>query len=190
MLCLKKMGVQKNQLFFSSIHGYGIPQGNDKLYNYIRKNMNNDNLFVILMLSQNYYNSPVCLNEMGVSWIKQSEYQSILLPEFDYPNSKEAIDPRDMSFNLSDEENRIVALNELKDRIIAHWGLKNIDHTLWERFRNTFIEEVDQIITTSEIFRKTEPILTTPNIEVTTDDERIILYYIFFKKIRKVKKKI
>ena len=59
---LEKLGVKKEQLFCSSISGYGIPQGSGDLYQYIRSEMSNDNLFVIMMLSKNYYSSPVCLN--------------------------------------------------------------------------------------------------------------------------------
>ena len=95
---LEKLGVKKEQLFCSSISGYGIPQGSGDLYQYIRSEMSNDNLFVIMMLSKNYYSSPVCLNEMGAAWIKQSTYQSILLPGFDYPDIQGAINRR--SFGL------------------------------------------------------------------------------------------
>lgn len=119
-------------------------------HSYIRSEMSNDNLFVIMMLSKNYYSSPVCLNEMGAAWIKQSTYQSILLPGFDYPDIQGAINPRDISFKLSDRENRTVALNEFKDRIVAHLDLEPVDHTLWERFRDSFIAEIDQIIYASE----------------------------------------
>ena len=142
---LEQMGVKQNQLFCSSIAGYGIPQGSGDLYDFIRKEMSNDNLFVIMMLSENYYNSPVCLNEMGAAWVKQSAYQSVLLPGFQYPEIKGTVNPRDMSFCLGDKENRNFALNGLKDRIVTHLGLKDIDQSLWERFRDKLTEEVDSI---------------------------------------------
>ena len=40
------------------------------------------------MLSKNYYNSPACLNEMGAAWVLKSDYQSILIPPFDFENIK------------------------------------------------------------------------------------------------------
>lgn len=142
---LEQIGVKQSQLFCSSITGYGIPQGIGDLYNYIRNEMSNNNLFVIMMLSDNYYSSPVCLNEMGAAWVKQSAYQSILLPGFCYSEIRGAVNPRDISFSLADQENRNIALNEFKDRIIAHLNLAAINHSLWERFRDKFTEEVDQI---------------------------------------------
>lgn len=140
---LEQMGVKQNQLFCSSVAGYGIPQGAGDLYDFIRNEISNDNLFFIMMLSQNYYNSPVCLNEMGAAWVKRSAYQSILLPGFQYSKIEGAVDPRDMCFCLSDKENREHSLGELKDRIIRHLGIDDVSQILWERFRNKFIEEVD-----------------------------------------------
>lgn len=139
---LEQIGVKQKHLFCSSIPAYGISQGTGNIYDYIRSEMDNDNLFVIMMLSHNYYLSPVCLNEMGAAWIKQASYQSILLPGFSFPEIKGAIDPRDMSFSLEDVQNRNQALNDLKDRLIAHLELEPIEYGLWERFRNKFISEL------------------------------------------------
>lgn len=185
---LEQIGVKQDQLFCSSVTGYGIPQGAGDLYDFIRSEMSNDNLFVIMMLSQNYYNSPVCLNEMGAAWIKQSAYQSILLPGFQYSEIKGAVNPRAMSFNLTDKENRNYALNELKDRIVAHLGMDNIAHSLWERFRDKFTAEIDQAALMYSR-SKTAKILPKSAIldNISTDDEKIVLYYILSKKIRKLK---
>lgn len=142
---LEQMGVKQSQLFCSSVAGHGIPQGSGDIYDFIRDEMSNDNLFVIMMLSKNYYKSPACLNEMGAAWIKQSAYQSILLPGFQYAQIEGAVNPRDMAFCLSDEKSRKYALNDLKDRIISHLGLDDISQTLWERFRDKFLEETDCI---------------------------------------------
>ena len=185
---LEKIGVQSGQLFCSSIQGYSIPQGSGDLYDFIRNEMSNDNLFAIMMLSQNYYNSPVCLNEMGAAWVKQSEYQSILLPNFNYPDIRGAINPRDISFQLNDELNRKAALNELKDRIIAHLGLNNINHNVWERIRDTFLREVDQIVITPNVVKKSMPVTMATSITDLTDNEKIILYYVHMNKVRTLKK--
>lgn len=142
---LEQLGVKRSQMFCSSITGYGIPQGAGDLYDYIRKEMSNENLFVIMMLSNNYYKSPVCLNEMGAAWVNQCEYQSILLPGFEFSEIDGAINPRDMCFSLSDRVNRNHALNEFKDRVIEYLGLEQVDHSLWERFRDKFTREIDGV---------------------------------------------
>lgn len=142
---LEQIGVSNRQLFCSSINAYGIPQGSGNIYDYIQNEMSNDNLFVIMMLSKNYYDSYMCLNEMGAAWVKKAKYQSILLPGFNFPDIQGAIDPRDICFKLDDPENRNHALNELKDRITEHLELEPVENSLWERFRDKFTREIDNI---------------------------------------------
>lgn len=188
VVLLERMGVKQPQLFCSSISGYGIPQGSGDLYNYIRNQMSNDNLFVIIMLSENYYNSPVCLNEMGAAWIKQSAYQGILLPGFDYPDIKGAINPRDICFQLSDKENRKAAMNEFKNRIISHLEMEEIDQTRWERFRDTFFDEIDRIPVSLKTNERSQLTLSKISFSDMTDDEKIVLYYAASKKVRNLRK--
>ncbi len=83
VIMLERIGVKPFQLFCSSIDGYHIPQGSN-IYDYLREKMSTNNLFFIMMLSESYYKSAACLNEMGAAWIKQHKYQAILLPCIDY----------------------------------------------------------------------------------------------------------
>lgn len=201
---LEQIGVKQSQLFCSSIPGYGVPQGVGDLYQYIRNEMSNDNLFAILMLSANYYKSPVCLNEMGAAWVKQSAYQTMLLPGFAYSEIKGAVNPRDISFRLEDKENRDQALNEFKDRLVQHLGLDEPDCALWERFRNKFTAEVDALAAASTAAETPAPAETAapapqsakaaeaPKRSIgfsdLTDDEKLVLWYVCNAKVRRVKK--
>ncbi len=72
-------------MFCSSINAYGIPQGAGNIYDYIQNEMSNDNLFVIMMLSQNYYDSYMCLNEMGAAWIKKSKISKYPITWIQFP---------------------------------------------------------------------------------------------------------
>lgn len=110
---LSHIGVREENVFCSSVIGYGIPQGSGDIYNSLKTEFQHHNLFVIFMLSQNYYRSPVCLNEMGATWIMQFDYQSILLPNFEFHNVEGVINPRNISFKLDDHVNRNQALNDL-----------------------------------------------------------------------------
>lgn len=145
---LEKLGIEDEQLFCSSVEGYHIPMSdNDEndLYTYLRGEFNNYNLYVIFMLSRNYYESTVCLNEMGAAWVLQSDYQSILLPNFVFPEIKGVVNPRKISFKLDDNRNRHYRLNELKDKIVDKLELAQITHSKWERQRDEFLDEIDKI---------------------------------------------
>lgn len=84
----------------------------DRIWEYLYNDL------VVFMLSKNYYESVACLNEMGATWVLQKQYQTILLPEFDFKDIVGAINLRDISFKLDDKFNRISAMGEFKDNII------------------------------------------------------------------------
>lgn len=141
---LEKIGIKQEHLFCSSISGYNIPL-NENIYDFLRNQFENYNLFVILMLSKNYYKSPACLNEMGAAWALKANYQSILLPFFEFKNIDGAIDPRKISFNLGDVKERPSRLTELKNKIISFLGIENVNEIIWERHKTGFIDEVIKI---------------------------------------------
>jgi hypothetical protein len=143
---LEKIGIkEQDKLFCSSITGYKIPIGKN-IYEYLRNEFKNHELFVIFMLSKNYYESVACLNEMGAAWILQNDYQTILLPKFDYEKIDGAIDPRAISFKLDDSNQRKDRLNELIEKIILKFSLSNLNHNTSEKFRDEFLCAIDKII--------------------------------------------
>ncbi len=139
---LSYIGLDNNCLFCSSIPGYNIKQGKGDIYEYIRNEFNN-NLFVIFMLSDNYYNSKACLNEMGAAWVLQKKYQSILLPGFEFSQVQGAINPREISFKLDDKIYRNVALGELKNVMVEFLGIQDVDSSKWDYQRERFFAQID-----------------------------------------------
>ena len=141
---LEKMGVKQEHLFCSSVHGYTIPL-NENIYDYLHSQFVNHDIYVILMLSKNYYSSIACLNEMGAAWALKSEYQAILLPKFSFSKLDGAIDPRKVSFRIDDTNERAARLTELKNTIINKLGLQPLDEVIWERQKTDFTNAVDSI---------------------------------------------
>ena len=84
---LRSLGFNKNNLFCSSIDGYGIDEGCD-IYETLRSKFQQYNIYVVFLLSDNYYQSPACLNEMGAAWVLKSTATSILLPGFTFDQMK------------------------------------------------------------------------------------------------------
>jgi hypothetical protein len=64
------LGVQPEQLIYTSHPLHKIPLG-ENIYDYLRKCMN-QNIYMIILWSKSYLESPACLNEMGAAWVKQS----------------------------------------------------------------------------------------------------------------------
>lgn len=115
----------KEKLFCSSIPGYDIPI-EENIYDYLKNQLNKE-IYVIFLLSENYYNSTACLNEMGAAWIKSAKYISILIPGFKYTQIEGAIDDLKIGFDLLDK-NRF---GSFKDSLINYFGMEEIERTRW-----------------------------------------------------------
>ena len=70
------IGLNPENMFCSSVAGYNVPLDSN-IYNYLKEQFQSYDLRVIFILSENYYNSPASLNEMGAAWELQHKYTSI-----------------------------------------------------------------------------------------------------------------
>ena len=75
------MGISEKYMFCSSISEIGVPIKED-VYAYLRDLLDSEEVIPIFMLSDNYYSSAACLNEMGAVWMKQKDYFTFLLHDF------------------------------------------------------------------------------------------------------------
>lgn len=144
---LKDIGMNSENIFCSSISGYSIPWGKN-IFDYLSKEFNNrrKNLIVLFMLSKNYYDSPVCLNEMGAAWVLKKECRSILLPGFKSEDIKGVIRSDDITISLEDSnEDIITKLNDIKKQFEEIFGLEKINDKEWDNIRVRFIEKIDKI---------------------------------------------
>lgn len=99
---LEDIGLSETEIVCSSIPGYGIPLGKD-IYDWLSEQFQNCDLHIIFILSDNYYNSVACLNEMGAAWVLKQKYDTVLLPEFDFPQIKGAINPQQIGIKLDSD---------------------------------------------------------------------------------------
>ena len=144
---LEDIGLSESEIVCSSIPGYGIPLGED-IYDWLSKQFQNCDLHIVFILSDNYYNSAACLNEMGAAWVLKQKYDTVLLPEFDFPQIEGAINPKQIGIKLdSDHAELNQRLNELKDGLIGEFGLNSISASRWERHRNEFVNKVASVAT-------------------------------------------
>lgn len=139
---LRTIGFTNKNLFCSSVPGFDIKEGED-IYDCLRSKFEQHDVFVIFLLSEQYYGSPACLNEMGAAWALRTQYSTFVLPGFEIPNIKGAINPRQMAIDLKDAKRVRGKISQLKDRLIDYFHLPETeDDTIWEEDRNKFIERV------------------------------------------------
>lgn len=140
LLC--DIGLNAEHIFCSSVPGYGIPLDHD-IYDFLKLQFQEHDLHVFFILSNNYYDSPACLNEMGATWILQTNYTSILLPGFEFREIDGAINPRKIAIKLDGASDDLKEkLGQLKDNLIAEFGLPNLPSIRWEKKRDAFISEL------------------------------------------------
>lgn len=143
---IEYIGVKREDIFCSSMAGYGVPNSKD-IFDFLREQFEKHELFMVFVHSQNYYNSSVSLNEMGAAWVLRNDYISILLPTFDFNEMNGVINSRTAGIKLdADIYETKDRLNQLRRTLANIFGLDDKENIAWERARDTFIEEVNNIV--------------------------------------------
>jgi hypothetical protein len=80
---------------------------------------------------------------MGAAWVLQSEYSTIVAPEFNIPEIKGAINPRRLAIVLDDNKHIRSSLYKFRERISGLFNLTSLDDDIvWENIRNDFIKAI------------------------------------------------
>ena len=140
---LESIGFDEGNLFCSSVDGYGIELGED-IFETLKKLFREHELFVIFVHSPRYYESPVSLNEMGAAWVLKTNFYSFLTQDMQFDRMKGVVNSDKVAIKV-DAEDAKARLNELKDKLCTAFDLESISHTKWERKRDRFLENVNNI---------------------------------------------
>lgn len=169
---LEDIGLRGEQIFCSSVPGYDIPLGKN-IFDKLLSQFKDYKLHVIFILSKNFYDSPVCLNEMGAAWALSAESNFILLPGFDFTEIKGVIDKDNIGIKL-DGENRDLRnkLNQLKDNIIQEFNLSEINSVRWEDKRNKFIQGMIELPTNTNSSKSDKLVLSPEAEEILKESEK------------------
>jgi len=135
--CIGVVGNEK--IFCSSLAEYGIPTG-ESIYAFLKEKINED-IHFIAILSDNYYKSVACMNEMGAAWVTSKKQTALLMPEFNFEKIDGAIDASKMWFKLTDEPR----INTFKKSLLEEFGLNEIDENKWSRDKKNFFAKINEI---------------------------------------------
>lgn len=140
---LKEIGVKNEDIFCSSVPGYGVPFGKSILDS-IKGEYDNYDLIVLFIHSPRFYMSPVSLCEMGACWISRKEHYSFLTTDCLFADLKGVVTPGDVAFKAGDE-NTYHLLPEFKEKIEGIFSLPPIKLAIWDRAKNKFLNTVNHI---------------------------------------------
>ncbi len=139
---LEFLGVDSEEkLLCSSVTGYRIPL-NENICDYIRKQFDEYNLFVIVIHSDNYYDSPYSLNEMGAAWVLKSHIYSFLVKGFPFYKMKGVVNDATIAIKVDSKEAK-ERLNELQKILLPIFKPQGVDLSRWEEKRDEFLEKVN-----------------------------------------------
>lgn len=147
------VGIPEKAIRCSSAPETQVPTG-CKIFEDIRAWLKSENVYVIFLLSDNYYDSYICLNEMGAAWLNDAvlnpvnetepRWQLILLPGFPFERVKGVIESEARAgISLSDDElgRAKSRFFDVKKRLEKLFSISLNDAT-WERERDAFLESV------------------------------------------------
>lgn len=140
---LESIGIDSEQIFCSSFEGYGIPLGENFL-DQIKKELSSE-VLVLFVLTENFYESKICLCEMGAAWALSKQHIPIVVPPLSYSDIQCVI-PLTQGLLIND----ISKLNSFKERIEQLFNLNNkLSFSTWERKRERFIRDVETNLSVS-----------------------------------------
>lgn len=138
------LGIKNEQLIYTSHPLHKVPLDHD-IYEYLRSNLD-VNVFIIILWSNQYLESPACLNEMGAAWLAQSDYTNIYVPDFAFDNPKYhecAVNTRKMGAILSGDQSCKASMIEFKNKIEKMFNLKN-DEQQTSFLLDQFLKEIGE----------------------------------------------
>ena len=129
------IGLSHEEIFCTSIEEMGIRNGED-IRNHIKENIRSAD-FSFLMISKNYKDSEICLNEMGAVWAVDNRVRYYLLPNVDFDEIGWLCDTK-----KADRINNSVVLDALEEELTSFYGLLH-QGAAWSRQRQTFLDYLD-----------------------------------------------
>lgn len=172
-------GIPKAAFFCSSLPGNDIKE---QIAGEVKDALKHS-LINIVILSQDYYQSAYCLNEAGVLWYQDTPVIPVALPEIDSNNM----------YGFLSNEYKLRRLNVdtdiayIYDSVREATSTAQISSAIIICENNKLREKYTEYLNKRTI--SPERNSTTPSIaEITTDDERIVLFYLLHNTVRKATK--
>lgn len=172
-------GIPKDSIFCSSLPGNDV---NEKIPVEVKAALNTS-LVNIAILSYAYYQSAYCLNEAGIIWFQDGVPAiPIALPEINSNNMYGFLSNEYKLRRLDCETDVSYVYDAVREAVSAHQSKASVimheTQKLKDRYSN-HLEAREKYVTVTP---------SPDDANITTDDERIILFYILTKNVRKVSK--
>lgn len=172
-------GISRDAIFCSSLPGNDV---NEKISDEVKKALK-ESAVNIAILSHDYYQSAYCLNEAGVLWYEDVPVIPIALSEINSSNMYGFLNNEYKLRRLDSDTDVSYIYDTVSEAVSSHQHKVSII----TRESNKLIARYSDHIKSRKAPKPTSTIASVTSIsEITTDDERIVLYYMLQKNVRKV----
>lgn len=140
---LSGLGILDDCKIYASHPNHKIPL-DDNIFDYLRKNIN-QNVYMIILWSNSYLESPACMNKLGSLWVVRGNYTSVYVPRFDFNNLKYnqcPIDKNQMGIALKNDSVCKTRLIELENKISKLFNL-NVNEEKTTYLIDEFMNEIE-----------------------------------------------
>ena len=174
-------GIAKEKVFCSSLPGNDVQERiSDEVKTALKRSAIN-----IAILSKDYYQSAYCLNEAGILWYDDTPVIPIALPEINQNNMYGFLNSEYKLRRLDSDTDVAYIYDAISEAVSAPHTKASIITSENNKLRKKYEELRNSRIITTPVLELSNTINLS---ELTTDDERIVLYYILKKNVRKITK--
>lgn len=178
---LSGTGIPRENIFCSSLPGNDI---NQKIPDEIKVALR-DSAVNFAILSDDYYQSAYCLNEAGILWYEETPVIPIALPEINETNMYGFLGNEHKLRRLNCDTDISFIYDNVREAISASQAKAEIVTYENNKLRNRYSDLLEK----RETLKQKPTSATVPiSLDITTDDERIVLYYLLQENVRKVSK--
>ena len=130
-------------MFCSSVPGFNIDEGED-IVDTLRKKFVDYKLYVIYVLSSDFFDKPYCMNEVGAAWVLQAANSIIETCDLDDSKIDGVISKTKnrISFKNDDDDNLFDKMVELRDKLLCFADIPKVSETNWWRYYNIFLQKL------------------------------------------------
>lgn len=139
---LEDLGVLSDSIVCTSVPDHLIPNG-QRIYDWLRSQFTEFNLHMLFLLSDNYYKSPDCLNEMGAAWVTKTDSDVILLPGFGPEKIKGCIGTDTMAIQCDANDDILEdRIRQLRDKVCKEFNLNIPNERRWGNIKSKTIKQL------------------------------------------------
>jgi len=161
-------GFSGDNMFCSSVPDFNIDEGED-IVDTLRKKFVDYNLYVIYVLSSEFFDSSYCMNEVGAAWVLQVANSIIETRDLDEAKIDGVISKTKNRISFKNDDDILYdKMIELRNKILVFVGLGDVSETNWRRYYDNFQDKINKNIVVG-ISGKEMPKSALPGLIYTTE---------------------